>query len=166
MRSVLGILFICILIGGCRNKDDIDLNTLFTSQAEGCHSFRVWRFNDKETVGISVSGSRSNLGLSATETVIDLDTVSKLDLWVMIREFQSPPGIFQCNNGIDVDPNQSLLWEASEGIARLRITNDNLSDNRYQITVTLENVVFELQTDPEETLNLDYLEFPEVIVND
>lgn len=158
-------LFVAVVALGCKKKD-LDLNTVFTGETEGCSSFRVWKFNDKKSVGCSVSGTRSAIGLDGTaDVVIDLDTVSKNDLWVMIREFRSTPGIFQCTNTIDFDQNTALLWEATEGIATLRIDADNLSNNTYRMTVILDNVTFTIQGGSE-TLDMDHLEFNEVLVGD
>ena len=171
MRRLSIFLIFALLAGtyaGCKKKIR-DVNNVFVGDCEGCGSFRLTKFDDDKRLGISVSGNRDALELTDTERSFDIADLERTDLWIIIREFDNPPGRFSCIGLQDVDPNTAIQWEAISGTARFTITEDNVSQNngvtQYKLSCSLENVTFRITGD-DETLDMEELKWDNILVGD
>jgi hypothetical protein len=170
MKYCLSILsLIAILSWTSCSKSPENLDNTFTSDAEGCGEFRVYKFNSDRTIGIAVFGNRAALGLVPETKTFSIGSVSESNLGVVVREYVNGVGIFACLGYYDTDPNAAHEYRASEGTVSINIDQDSVyvssSEVHYKISVSLDNMILEHTTQDEE-VEINHLEFNEVTVGD
>jgi len=167
MMKILPLLLLLLIsFAGCKKKAD-DLNDTFTSGEGGCGNFRLFKFNSGESIGIGLSGNRDLLALGSSSQTFDLKTVTRDEMWLVVREFHNSPGDFDCFALNDLDINTALQWEAVSGTASMNIIQDSITIVNglptYRVACTLNDVTFRLEGNNEE-ITLDQLIWADILV--
>ena len=167
LKFLMACLLVSALTFSC-NKDKVITDftgSTFTTQAGGCGTFFVYRFNVDEELAITVRGERDALNLSTDEQIFDLENTAGLD--VAVLQFNKAASDSYCNDVIINGAPQIInSWEGINGTVSIQITEDSIYFSEYEliykVSIKVEEVEF-IDSDGN-TQEVDAVEFSNVNV--
>ncbi|MCB9233016.1 MAG: hypothetical protein H6581_15270 [Bacteroidia bacterium] len=142
MKKITILSLLCLLLFAACDKVNIRPQADFTDQSYGCVDFLVYKFNDKHTELLKITGDRTSLGLGLAQKSFDLaDQSDNLEAWIEVYDSSA----FQtyCNDVAGSTPELISDWEGYEGNVNISIIEDSIMQNpaggySYRVNVLLE----------------------------
>ena len=161
--TVFGYFFVSREIGSSAFKLPVSFS--FQENSAGCGNIFVYKINNDDTVGISVSAGKEKLNLSTIEKTFEVAKTEDLSIEILVGKNIER---LYCNDIFDPDQPKPKKLIGKSGLAIISISNDNKSkpdgSEEYKATVTLKNVHFFNDNGTESNIVIDELIFKDVTV--
>jgi hypothetical protein len=113
----------------------------YTSTAQGCANFFVYKWNDTRTEALVIRGDGAGLGLSTASRTFDLATTSQSSLHVWIDRYTRQSVSPYCTDVVDNNAEKPHKWEATSGTATVTRDRDSVAEgDTFKVTIKLQNV--------------------------
>ncbi len=168
MTAVVAIVFIGYYVFAHKSSISEPINqaprtTTFQEPGGGCGNIFVYKVNDTDTAGISVSAWKDKLNLSNTEKTYEIGKTEGLEVEILTGKNIR---YLYCNDVTLPGQPQPKKLIGKSGQAIITVSNTKKSElgDTYTATIKLKNVTFKDESGNNSDIIIDDLMFKDIVV--